>query len=127
MTSHHRITERGKATPDERLEQAFNIMSPRFSESGFCGFSPPDGWLELVLEIHERLLLNPEYRIGQVKEKFAGLRFYADGLTEEEYEYVYAKEHESYEICQVCGIQDGTVEIRNSGWGASLCQGCANG
>jgi hypothetical protein len=42
-----------------------------------------DGWKPLVLELHERLVERwPNYEIDQIKEKFGGLRFYADPCLE---------------------------------------------
>ena len=99
-------------------------LEPRFLDSGFCGFFPPDGWLDLVVELHRKLLPNPNYRIAQVKEKFGGLRFYVDGLTDAEQELVDAAEQESYGICQQCGSRD-DVEMRNYGWYATLCAACS--
>lgn len=98
-------------------------LSSRFDNDAFIGFWPPLGWLELVEEIHEHLLPNPNYRIWQVKEKFGGLRFYAYGLTEKERVFVHAKEKESTSICQQCGSRE-NVNLYNKGPRMTLCASC---
>jgi hypothetical protein len=107
------------------LVDAYALLSPRFAEHRyFCGFYPPAGWIPLVVELDSRLQANPDYRIVQVKEKFGGLCFYTDGLTESEKQIVQAAEEQSYHICQQCGGCDG-VELRNYGWYATLCAVCS--
>lgn len=106
-------------------EDVTAMLLPYMSEYN-AGFFPPDGWLDLVVELHRKLIPNPDYRIGQVKEKFGGLRFYVDGLTDAEQELVDAAEQESYLICQQCGSRD-DVEMRHHGWYATLCARCDSG
>ena len=92
---------------------------------GFCGFDPPDGWLDLVMEIDARLAAgNPDYRIAQVKEKFGGLRFYTCGLTSDERLYVQEMETRSFGICQNCGTHANVGSV-DAGWVATLCDVCA--
>lgn len=103
--------------------EAMEILRPRFVETGFVGFDPPYGWLDLIVNLHQKLLDNPEYRIVQVKEKFGGLRFYSQGLTPEQRPLVRAAEEESLAVCQGCGSRE-NVEMRNHGWVATLCADC---
>jgi len=47
------------------------------------GVECDDGWLELIAELIRELIDSGWTReIRQIKEKFGGLRFYADGLSE---------------------------------------------
>ena len=56
----------------------------------------------------------------QVKEKFGGLRFYVNGATDEQYNYIRFAEAMSYRICEECGsTQD--VMVYPLGWQRSLC------
>jgi len=103
--------------------EVMEALHPRFVETGFVGFDPPYGWLEIVSRLHARLLDNPHYRIVQVKEKFGGLRFYTQGITEEQRHLVRAAEKESLTVCQGCGSRE-EVEMRNHGWVATLCADC---
>ena len=103
--------------------EVMEALRPRFVESGFVGFEAPYGWLEIVVNLHEQLLDNPDYRIVQVKEKFGGLRFYTQGITEEQRPLVRAAEKESLTVCQGCGSRE-DVEMRNHGWVATLCADC---
>lgn len=108
----------------EMRDEALEIMRPRFiEENSFVGFDPPFGWVPIVLELHNSLLANPNYRIVQVKEKFGELRFYVEGLTNEERHMVMAAERGSTNICQHCGTKD-SVDWRNHGWVATLCDSC---
>lgn len=105
-------------------EEVRALLEDRIQADGsFAGFFPPDGWLDLVLDIHEGLLANPNYRIGQVKEKYGSLRFYADGLTDAEQDWVWEKENESLYICQACGSRY-DVDMRGSGWVRTTCLAC---
>lgn len=84
--------------------------------------SPPIGWIPLVLRLNESLAsMLPDYTIGQVKEKFAGLRYYIaewgvgddDPRIELARELISEAEAESYTICQVCG---GPGELREDSY-----------
>lgn len=74
--------------------------------------APPYGWIWLVLELHAELeAILPDYTIAQVKEKFAGLRFYIDsfGVGRDDPRLDMARamiaeaENRSQTLCQVCG------------------------
>ena len=81
------------------------------------------GWLPLVQELHEKLVkADPDYTIGQIKEKFGYLRFYAHGnFTEEEDKLIREAEHKSGEICEVCG-EPGEIKASNGSWLRCLCE-----
>ena len=77
------------------------------------------GWAGLIDEIYAAL--PADAHISQLKEKFGGLRFYVDGVPEVVYKIVDDCEARSYTICEVCGA---TGKLRNTGWLATLCDGC---
>ncbi|HQA24118.1 MAG TPA: hypothetical protein PKW13_10415 [Rhodoglobus sp.] len=91
-----------------------------------------DGWGPLIAELEEKLKrLWPDYTISQVKEKFGGLRYYANpGDVDEEtskrfYDLIHDAEAKSFEICECCG-QPGQLSRRGRhGWYKTLCSTCA--
>jgi hypothetical protein len=91
------------------------------------GFRCRDGWFDLINRLSMRLeaeiAKQPEaergqYRTAQVKEKFAGLRFYMDGETPAMSELIRMAEVESASICEECGDPG---ELRGGGWIRTLC------
>ena len=58
--------------------------------------------------------------VFQVKEKFGGLRFYVDGATKEQYDYIHFAENFSYRICEDCGTTN-NVRTYTWGWHRTLC------
>ena len=72
-----------------------------------------EGWDNLLSELHELLVvLSPDYRLYQVKEKFGQLRFYADYVQDRGYddkmEQIFRVVIRHYEeisgkTCEVCG------------------------
>lgn len=75
------------------------------------GFDFGDGWFDLVYQLCgdiQKLLekdpeLKKEFIVLQVKEKFAGLRFYVGSATDEIFDRINKAEEESYKICEICG------------------------
>lgn len=82
------------------------------------------GWHPLLMECHEQLVvLAPDYRVGQLKEKFGGLRLYLDGsYAPEVYPLVHATEEKSHQICEWCGAQG--VLRTDRRWVLTLCDTC---
>jgi hypothetical protein len=64
--------------------------------------------------------LNKIPRAVQVKEKFAGLRFYVRGATTEQYQLIEFAEALSYRICESCGSMKDT-RVYRLGWWRTLC------
>ncbi len=95
-------------------------------------FARGDGWGQLIAELEANLTaLSPNYKISQVKEKFGGLRYYANpGDVDEQtskrfYNLVHEAEAKSYEICECCG-QPGRLARRGErGWYKTLCWTCS--
>jgi len=86
-----------------------------------------EGWRPLLVEMDRRLSeLDPDYQIGQIKEKFAGLRYYfapspwVDEITKQKMWAIEAEiEARSYQICEECG-EPGTLDRRYP-WIRTLC------
>lgn len=67
-----------------------------------------EGWRPLVRALDVQLRdLDPDYQIGQIKEKFGGLRYYIDTFAEDHLqkaqELIRAAETSSFTICEDCG------------------------
>lgn len=91
-----------------------------------CG----EGWFTILSLLNTGLeSIDPQYRIAQIKEKFGGLRFYADptsALFPEQrdrfYDLIHAAEAASLTVCEVCGERG---EPQGPGWIQTLCDDCA--
>jgi hypothetical protein len=100
------------------------FLSHRFGsnvkDEYFIGFGVGPGWSDIVYDLHKKLLQeNPDYVIHQVKEKFAGLRYYVGQMTEQGYKYIQEAEELSFQTCEECGRPG---KIWNSrGWIRTLC------
>ena len=111
--------------PDDAGEYAEGIAAilaripPGWGRWIGCG----KGWYPLLLETDQKLAaLDPEYLVHQVKEKFGGLRFYHQFVTEgADYHAGGAieveAERKSFTICEVCGEPG---QLRDGGWRQTL-------
>lgn len=96
-----------------RLKAAYPSMLEK------CDFYLPIGWTKLVETLLKDLtFVCPEIRVAQVKEKFGGLRFYADNCNKEANELITLAEQQSVLICDVCGEPG---RLRSDGWLATKC------
>jgi hypothetical protein len=85
-------------------------------------FSVGDGWLPMIQELIEKLiLLGWDKKICQVKEKFGGLRFYVVNNTKEISDLIKEYEVKSFKICDVCGCDICKTSSVN-GWIYSRCE-----
>lgn len=97
-----------------------------------CGSGVGPGWIPLVERLNEELQdVDPDYTIGQIKEKFGSLRFYArsaslryepvahDAKYKEFRGLIDAAEMLSASMCEVCG-RKGKQDSR-TGWVKTLC------
>ena len=93
------------------------------------GFECGDGWFSLIRNLcwYLELLKIPDFQVNQVKEKFAGLRFYPGSVPKEKYKRVFdfiaEAEKRSYEICEECGCP-GQMYHRGN-WMKTICDKCA--
>jgi hypothetical protein len=84
------------------------------------------GWYPLIQELIDRLNELPEeIEVLQVKEKFAGLRFYVSGASEKANNIISLYETYSYHICEHCGEFWTAKERVNHGWWKTLDDKCA--
>ena len=85
------------------------------------------GWQSLIDILDRQLtILDPDYKILQVKEKFGGLRYYittSEGCTNTDSMYAIIDTIEllSFRICEDCGRPG---EERGNGWIRTLCDEC---
>lgn len=99
----------------------FTDKPPITSNICECG----NGWLPMIQKcIEELIAIGWNKEIIQIKEKFGGLRFYTNGLTEEGHAIVQKYEELSYRICELCGSQE-NVNVSTQGWIRTLCNKCS--
>lgn len=90
-----------------------------------CG----QGWHELInqlcIEIERVLPPNTPIKIRQIKEKFGGLRFYADAdHIDKVFEIIQEYERVSFTICENCGATEKVVTKPVCGWIKTFCEEC---
>ena len=87
------------------------------------------GWWPIVAALHEMLLeIDPGYRPAQIKEKFGGLRYYADfsdGMRERTELLVRLAERVAARTCEKCG-RPGEACTPSGFWRKTLCVECAD-
>jgi hypothetical protein len=77
------------------------------------------GWAPLINRVFDKLeTIKGSIKIVQVKEKWGGLRIYTDYSNKELDKVIYDAEHESLEVCEVCG-QSG--KLRGKSWYYTSC------
>ncbi len=88
----------------------------------------PLGWFDLVCEMNEKLeAIDPDYMLDQCKEKFGGLRYYAEASDGPNIDYVQFDlvisdyEDLSFKVCEVCG-SEGKVSRSERGWISTRCK-----
>lgn len=92
---------------------------------------PGPGWNRILAQLNAKLsMLDPDYKILQIKEKFGTLRFYYEtntalfSIKEAMNRYVRYAEIESSKICEQCGVE-GTLISRKIGWMKTRCKDCS--
>lgn len=92
---------------------------------------PGPGWFRILAQLNVKLsMLDPDYRIFQVKEKFGTLRFYYETDTkvvpvkEAMDRYIRYAEVQSSKTCEQCGAE-GSLINRKMGWMKTRCKNCA--
>lgn len=115
---------------DENLCKAYPaIFAQRhgsMAETSMCwGFDVGDGWYHLIYTLCEELQREtgqgaPQVVALQVKEKFGGLRFYADGANARQVAMIDFAEAVSLRICETCG-GPGELGQSHSGWYRTRC------
>jgi hypothetical protein len=100
-----------------------------------CG----EGWMTIINDTHRKLkYIDPDYKIGQIKEKFGGLRYYYDQSLEISYgdirreimdDIVTVAEIKASKTCELCGTCENKykVELRiHRGFYYTNCEECSN-
>jgi len=116
-------------TTDQEWQKMNDNLKDHFThvENAYLGTGP--GWYNLIYTltnyIDRRLEHlnkdggNRKVHVAQIKEKFGGLRYYADGdLDETMYGAIDFAESLSYTICEECGEPG---KLRSGGWIRTLC------
>lgn len=127
----------------EAFVKELETQYPEMYHNVYCGISINEGWFEIVRQMsaimhhhvkynnerRARLLVDNKYNqtipeelsfpeVHQIKEKFGGLRFYADG-TDEFCEGVIRMAEAMADItCEYCGKPG---KHRSGGWVKTLC------
>lgn len=91
---------------------------------------PGPGWYDIIVECNRRLeMLDPDYKIFQIKEKFGALRYYYESnvktlaVKEAMERYVRYAELQSIQVCEECGA-DAKPRKNNHGWLKTRCDNC---
>ena len=105
----------------------------KFDEYVECG----EGWkslyqplIDFVREYNKEHLPDSYIVINQIKEKFAGLRFYYDAygvprdITDKFDEMISEAEYKSFDICERCGNTENVGLAKGSGWYFTICEDC---
>jgi hypothetical protein len=109
---------------EHELIQTFPSMFPGPRHNVSYGV----GWHPILLRLCAATLgVDPTVQVGQIKEKFGGLRFYilgcSDQVRTEIYDLIAKAERESFRTCEKCG-QPGNQD--GGGWIRTLCEECRN-
>ena len=97
---------------------------------GRVNWDCPTGWLDMVDSHLEKMQNyigdNEDLQINctQIKEKFAGLRFYYAGGDNAISDIIINMEKKSDKTCQNCGSTVDVSTIKISGWLTTLCLKC---
>ncbi|MBU0846943.1 hypothetical protein KKH23_07095 [Patescibacteria group bacterium] len=129
-----------KELDDLLVKKYPKIFRDRYADmrtTAMCwGFEFSEGWMWLMDSlcncIQSYIDNNPHLKITQVvavqtKEKYGSLRFYYDGGDDLVSGMVWLAEHQSYDICEVCGSTKdvGRTGVTTDGWVYTRCKKCA--
>jgi len=84
------------------------------------------GWNNLIYEFFEKVsaMKLDNYKLMQIKEKFGGLRLYADGGNDEIRNLVSSFEQRASVTCESCGAVKSVGAASINGWLSVLCKPC---
>jgi hypothetical protein len=100
------------------LENGMYTNREPIMNAGF--FECNSGWYPLLKDLIVDLIeLGWDKQICQVKEKFGGLRFYTNEISDEMYARISKAEYLSYQTCEVTG-KPGQLRT-DLGWIETLC------
>ena len=112
----------------KHMEESF----PKMFAEPYGGFCVSEGWWPVLANLcaniqhhidwqnknHEKHPVVPQVVVGQIKEKFGGLRFYYDGGDGEISGMVRMAEAWANNTCETCGAPG---KRREGGWIKTLC------
>jgi hypothetical protein len=105
-------------------------MTNVLSEKAGVAIECANGWnrliepiVDYINEYNETVPDENKIKIKQIKEKFGGLRFYAENKTDHLKDMIEAAEHEAIHTCEICG---GKYDIGQTadGWITTCCRKC---
>lgn len=108
------------------LPSALDPLLARFRDSARPDFYVSQGWWPLIVKLDQRLaMLDPSYRLSQVKSKFAILQFYLASMPRHDVGSAFANaireaEAEAARTCELCG-KPGVLRRSREGTYALLC------
>jgi hypothetical protein len=80
------------------------------------------GWSKLIDELFDTLpKLGWNGELHQIKEKYAGLRFYIGSADDKVFDFIDSVESRSFKVCEECGLPGKVV---GSYWIKTLCDSC---
>ena len=112
----------------ERWPTWFDIRGDVHQSRMMDGFVHGDGWFEIIwrsFEDLEPLAAEVEKQTGwpfevlQVKEKFGGLRVYANQTTDAIAAVIAQAQAESFRTCEICGQSGG---LHSNSWIKAVCE-----
>ena len=112
----------------KQMEERF----PKMFSQPYGGFAVGEGWWPIVESLcsniqhyldwinknHDAHPVVEQVIVGQIKEKFGGLRFYYDGGDDRVYGMVRMAESWAAHTCETCGAPG---KSRDGGWIKTLC------
>jgi hypothetical protein len=91
------------------------------------------GWMPLIEVLSFKIFtldINQVMRVEQIKQKFAGLRYYITWINERPkyfkdiYNLVNEYQNHSFEVCEVCGNSGDRVKEKEENYILTLCDEC---
>jgi RNA polymerase-binding transcription factor DksA len=123
-----------KATLQNKLVKRFEFLhyNPDLKMYAYhmFGMECGDGWFKLLWDLCEKIEKelktkeHTEFSVHQIKEKFAGLRFYVQGGNDKIHDLISEAEDNSFKVCEQCGEKSQKKRIDIHGWYCSLCKKC---
>ena len=108
-------------------KQLLDKYQKLYNQQHFWGFECGDGWYNIIDHLSSAITTYTnqvtEFNVfnvvvSQVKEKFGGLRFYADNTDRVVDGMIWLAEHMSENTCETCGNRG---EMRGGSWLVTLC------
>ena len=104
---------------DDEIEEVRSYISDPFFQTIDCN----QGWHQLIVDCHRELsVIDPDYKLYQVKEKFGGLRYYIDSSSKDYYamrDVIDKFERLSLQTCEYTG-EPGVLAKGKGGWMKTL-------